>query len=55
VKTGVQAIYKSIKMLDSGFRRNDGNPQIQAFKETIKKNEIDYMPVATNVTENILP
>jgi hypothetical protein len=35
VKTGVQGIYNSLKILDSGFRRNDGNPQFQTFYETI--------------------
>jgi hypothetical protein len=33
VKTGVQGIYKILKILDSGFRRNDEKPQIQAFYE----------------------
>jgi hypothetical protein len=36
VKTGVQGIYNSLKMLDSGFRRNDGKPQFQAFYEIIE-------------------
>jgi hypothetical protein len=36
VKTGVQGIYKSLKILDSGFRRNDGKPQFQTFREAIK-------------------
>jgi hypothetical protein len=31
VKTGVQIIYNYMKMLDSGFRRNDGKTKIQTF------------------------
>ena len=36
VKTGVQSIYKALKRLDSGFRRNDGKPRFQTFYEIIK-------------------
>jgi len=35
VKTGVQGIYKLLKRLDSGFRRNDGKPHFQTFYEII--------------------
>ena len=36
MKTGVQGIYKLLKILDSGFRRNDGKAHFQTFYETIK-------------------
>jgi hypothetical protein len=36
VKTGVQGIYKHLKILDSGFRRNDGKGYFQTFYEFIK-------------------
>ena len=36
VKTGVQGIYKSLEILDSGFRRKDGRPQFQTFYKIIK-------------------
>jgi hypothetical protein len=36
VKTGVQGIYKLLKILDSGFRRNDGKGHFQTFYEVIK-------------------
>jgi hypothetical protein len=38
VKTGVQGIYKPLKILDSGFRRNDRIWPFQTFYETIKFN-----------------
>ena len=36
MKTGVQGIYKLLKILDSGFRRNDGKGHFQTFYEAIK-------------------
>jgi hypothetical protein len=36
MKTGVQNIFKFVKNLDSGFRRNDGTPYFQIFCEIIK-------------------
>jgi hypothetical protein len=36
VKTGVQAVCKCLKNLDSGFRRNDGKEAFATFSETIK-------------------
>ncbi len=33
--TGVQGIYKHLKILDSGIRRNDRKGHFQAFCETI--------------------
>jgi len=36
VETGVQGIYKPLKILDSGFRRNDEKGHFQTFYETIK-------------------
>ena len=35
-KAGVQMVYKSLKRLDSGFRRNDGKRYFMTFCETIK-------------------
>jgi len=35
VKTGVQDIDKLLKLLDSGFRRNDEKERFQTFYETI--------------------
>ena len=35
VKTGVQSIYKPLKRLDSGFRRNDGKQHFKIFCEII--------------------
>jgi hypothetical protein len=35
VKTGVQDIDKLLKLLDSGFRRNDDKKRFQTFYETI--------------------
>jgi hypothetical protein len=35
VETGVQRIFKYLKKLDSGFRRNDGNTSFQAFYEAM--------------------
>ena len=35
MKTGVQGVYKILKILDSGFRRNDEKLQIQSFYEFI--------------------
>jgi len=45
VKTGVQGIYKSTTILDSGFRRNDGKPQIQTFCEIIKTKERKFFAI----------
>jgi hypothetical protein len=36
VTTGVQRIYKYLKELDSGFRRNDERARITTFYEAIK-------------------
>jgi hypothetical protein len=36
VKTGVQVIYNYLKILDSGFRRNEENWDFQTFYEIIK-------------------
>jgi hypothetical protein len=36
VKTGVQGIHKHLKILDSGFRRNDGKEPFQTFYEAAK-------------------
>jgi large conductance mechanosensitive channel len=36
VKTGVQSIYKPLKRLDSGFRRNDPKGNYQTFYEVIR-------------------
>jgi hypothetical protein len=36
VETGVHGIYKSLKILDSGFRRNDGKERFQTFGEIIR-------------------
>jgi len=35
VKTGVLGIYNYSKILDSGFRRNDGKTDFRTFYETI--------------------
>jgi len=35
VKTGVQEVYKFLKELDSGFRRNDRKTFFQTFYESI--------------------
>jgi hypothetical protein len=43
MKTGVQGIYKFLKILDSGFRRNDWKPQFQIFYEIIKDGKADLM------------
>jgi len=34
VKTGVQGVYKLLKLLDSGFRRNDEKLHFQSFYES---------------------
>ena len=36
MKTGAQDIFKHLKILDSGFRRNDGKGHFQAFYEFVK-------------------
>ena len=36
VKTGVQGVYKLLKLLDSGFRRNDEKLNFQRYYEFIK-------------------
>jgi hypothetical protein len=38
VETGVQGIYQPLKIRDSGFPRNDGEPHFQTFYEIIKSN-----------------
>ena len=35
MEPGVQGIYKYLKMLDSGFRRNDGKVYFKAFPKII--------------------
>ena len=39
VKTGVYGVYKYLKLLDSGFRRNTEKPHFQSFCEFIKIRE----------------
>jgi len=36
LKNGVQVFCKSLKTLDSGFRRNDENRGFRTFYETVK-------------------
>jgi hypothetical protein len=36
VKTGVQGVYKLLKLLDSGFHRNDEKLHFQSFCEFIR-------------------
>ena len=36
MKTGVQGVYKALKTLDSGFRRNDGKRPFSTFYECIR-------------------
>ena len=36
METGVQRLYKYLKKLDSGFRRNDRKPHFQTFYNSIK-------------------
>ena len=38
METGVQGIYKTSKILDSGFRRNDEKWHFQTFYEIIELN-----------------
>jgi len=45
VKTGVQRIFKFLKKLDSGFRRNDGKPHFLIFYEFIKRRGFEVLPL----------
>jgi hypothetical protein len=41
--SGVQGIYKTFKILDSGFRRNDGKTKFQTFYGIIKLDVLNYL------------
>ncbi|MDI6754227.1 MAG: hypothetical protein QME78_07510 [Thermodesulfobacteriota bacterium] len=41
MKTGVQGIYKHLKILDSGFRRNDGKGHFQTFYDFITLDRLE--------------
>jgi hypothetical protein len=45
VETGVQRIFKFLKKLDSGFRRNDGKPHFLTFYEFIKRRGFEVLPL----------
>jgi len=49
VKTGVQSDVNYMILLDSGFRRNDGIPEVLTFYETIKV-EISKLKVVRKTT-----
>ena len=65
METGVQRIFRYLKQLDSGFRRNDGNASFQTFYEIINfdgflKNRGRFLnrpysiPFFTGMTEKLI-
>jgi len=54
VKTGVQGIYKYLKILDSGFRRNDEKGYFQTFYAIINLDEFVKSPVPVIARSSVL-